>query len=261
MKKSVIKDVLYDFLQEPTRENFTALVLNGTGEQDNIDFKEIWIKEDKLAEIILGIANSGGGAIVIGIKENVDGTTDAVGISKIEDKANISSKISKFLPDTISFEVCDFDYSGEEYSKLKDKKFQVIFINSEEEKLPYVWSRDSGENTIGVVYIRRGTKTCKANNRELQELIDKRIRASYVEGSSLGLEEHLKQLKILYNNIDKNKTYFTFGSNFSKTLGNLIGGNVSLKENLNYPKEEYDEFIGRMIHQKKLKIERVLDLK
>lgn len=261
MGKSAIKDVLYDFLQVPTRENFTSLVLNGTGEQDNIDFKEVWIKEDKLAEIILAIANSGGGAIVIGIKENTDGTTDAVGISKIEDKANISSKISKFLPDTISFEVCDFDYSGEDYSKLKDKKFQVIFVNSEEEKLPYVWSKDSGENAIGVVYIRRGTKTCKANNMELQELIDKRILASYVEGSSLGLEEHLKQLKILYNSIDKSRTYFTFGSNFSKALGNLMGNSITLKENSSYPKEDFDEFVGRMIQQKKLKIEKVLDLK
>ena len=251
MEKISIKDALYEFLQEPTREKFTSLILEGTGEQDNIDFKETWIKEEKLAEIILAIANSGGGAIVIGVKENENGTTDAVGISKMEDKANISNKISKFLPETISYNVCDFDYTSEDYSKLKDKKFQVIFINSEEKKLPYVWNKDSGENTIGVVYIRRGTKTCKANNIELQELIDKRIRASYTEGSTLSLEEHLKQLKILYDSIVKNQTYFTFGEAFSKTLSNLMGTKIASEKNPLYPKESYDEFVSKMIQQKK----------
>ena len=64
-----IKEMVYDVLQNPTRENFIDILDNGLGEQDNLDFKVQWIEAQKLAEILLGIANSGGGAIILGVKE------------------------------------------------------------------------------------------------------------------------------------------------------------------------------------------------
>lgn len=256
--KRALKDVLYEFLQNPTRENFVELVLKGTGEQNNIDFKGEWIKEEKIAEIMLGIANSGGGVIIIGVKENKeDKTIKAAGIEKIVDKAVICRKIDNFLPDTISYSIHDFDYSGEEYSKMKNKKFQVIFIESEDEKLPYVWNKGSGENAIGVVFIRKGTNTDRANNAQLQRLIDKRILASYHKGSSLELEEHLKQLKVLYENIRRNKVSFNVLNNHN-VFGNVF---ARIEANENYPNESYEQFINRMIQEKKYKIEKVLDLK
>lgn len=81
-----IKEMVYDVLQNPTRENFIDILDNGLGEQDNLDFKVQWIEAQKLAEILLGIANSGGGAIILGVKENEDGTLESIGLSKIEDK-------------------------------------------------------------------------------------------------------------------------------------------------------------------------------
>lgn len=74
-----------------------------TGEQDNIDFKEEWISNTKLCEIMLGMANCGGGVIIFGIKEKEDGTVDAVGLEKIEDKADIANKCKKFLPENFLF--------------------------------------------------------------------------------------------------------------------------------------------------------------
>ena len=87
-----IKEMVYDVLQNPTRENFIDILDNGLGEQDNLDFKVQWIEAQKLAEILLGIANSGGGAIILGVKENEDGTLESIGLSKIEDKEKIHSK-------------------------------------------------------------------------------------------------------------------------------------------------------------------------
>ncbi len=69
-----VKEAVYNVLQEPTRENFMDILDNGFGEQDNLDFKEQWIDFQKLSEIILGIANSGGGVIILGVKENENGT-------------------------------------------------------------------------------------------------------------------------------------------------------------------------------------------
>ena len=37
--------------------------------------------------------------------------------------------------------------------------------------------------------------------QEIKDMIDKRIEATYMEKSNLQLEEHLKQLKTLYNNL------------------------------------------------------------
>ena len=123
-----IKEMVYDVLQNPTRENFIDILDNGFGEQDNLDFKVQWIEAQKLAEIVLGIANSGGGAIILGVKENEDGTLESIGLSKIEDKEKIHSKMAKFLPETIKFEIADFDFSNESYSKLTGRLFQLILI-------------------------------------------------------------------------------------------------------------------------------------
>ena len=58
-QKKYMMDVGYDFFQNPTRDNFVNLILKNTGEQDNLDFKEEWIDEQKLAKRMLGIANVG----------------------------------------------------------------------------------------------------------------------------------------------------------------------------------------------------------
>ena len=42
-----IKEMVYDVLQNPTRENFIDILDNGLGEQDNLDFKVQWIEAQK----------------------------------------------------------------------------------------------------------------------------------------------------------------------------------------------------------------------
>lgn len=53
--RSSNKDIMYEFFQNPTRENFTHLIQNNTGEQNNIDFKSEWVKDYKIAQIMLGM--------------------------------------------------------------------------------------------------------------------------------------------------------------------------------------------------------------
>ena len=102
---TVMKETIYSILQEPTREKFVEYLLNGGGEQDNVDFKEKMIDHQKLSEVILGIANTGGGVIIFGIKENDDGTIEAVGLEQLEDKEKVTSKLQKYLPEALHINV------------------------------------------------------------------------------------------------------------------------------------------------------------
>ena len=73
----------------------------------------------------------------------------------------------------------------------------------------------------------------------------------------------MKQLKLLYKNIEKEKVFISGG--IADTFKNLasawwFGGQKRTEPNPLYPDEEYEEFISRLITAKKNKIERVLDL-
>lgn len=263
-----IKENVYNFLQKPTRESFIDIIIEGVGEQNCIEFKKKWIESQKLSEIMLGMANTGGGVIILGIEEKPDGTIEAIGLEKLFDKEKQHSKISKFLPDTVKFDILDFDFSDESYSKIKNKLYQMILIQSDDKDLPYIWNKDSNENQVGFVFIRKGTKTVKANSTELSALIDKKIKSIYTEGSKLALEEHLNQLKILYNYVGAKETITHKNIlNIGKVLSEkfqLISesmGEVEKTRNPFYPEEDFEEFVSNMIKMKKLKIEKVLDLK
>ena len=259
----MIKEAVYNVLQKPTRENFIDILSNGFGEQDNLDFKGQWNDYQKLSEIILGIANSGGGAIILGVKENDDGTMEALGLKQLEDKEKVYGKIQKFLPDTLEFSIGDFDFTDESYSKIEGKLFQILFVSCKEVELPYVWKKDSNGAGAGGIFYRRGTKTVKANMQEITDMIDKRIKASCDEQSNLQLEEHLKQLDTLYKYITPKTYSVSLYDKLFRNLNNTMSNSaiISGVSNPNYPKESYEEFIEKMIERKKKKIEWVLDLK
>ncbi len=246
-----LKDTMYEFLQNPFREKFSELVRSATGEENTVEFKREWIDEQKLAEIILGIANTDSGVIVFGVEENEDCTYTSCGIECLKDKAIIHQKISKYLPPNLLFEIYDFDYSGEEYARLKDKKFQVIIISAEEEKLPYVCIKSGDCLKEGAIYVRRGTRTMLANAVEVERLLNRRIETMHSTASQLELEEHLMQLQVLYDSITRRNDIFW---EFDKQMEELEPINP------NYPTEDFEAFIARMISEKKRKIETVLDL-
>lgn len=84
------------FFEKPTREGLRDLIKSNIGETDYLDFKTEWPEYPKLAKHILALSNSGGGAIITGVKQNEDGTIESVGSNEIGDKEKITKGIKAY---------------------------------------------------------------------------------------------------------------------------------------------------------------------
>ena len=272
--KGQAKDQLYDyFLKEPTKENFRRFLQENCGEMDEIDYKEKWIEKGHLAKTILSMANSGGGVIVVGVREEDDGTLIPIGLETFEDKAKINDDIAKYFPASLDYEIFDFNYNASEYEAVKDKKFQMLLVHDTPDRLPFISLKETTDLEKDVIYVRRGTKCEKASASEIEHIISRKMETVFKESSDLSLDEHLIQLKKLYNELPKKIKVLVkkgeptamslFIQQFSSKLGNMWQSNdvYDYQDNPDYPSESYEAFNLRMIDKKKLKIEKVLDLK
>lgn len=262
-----IKDQVYVLLQEPTLDKFREFLQSQTGEHNAIDFKSQWIENAALAKEMLALANSRGGFIVFGVAENEDKSVRIEGLSEIKDKAVVSNGIKNFLSSNLKYEIYDFSYDTSEYEALNNKKFQMLVVEDTPEHIPFLAKKESGSLKQNMVYVRRGTSCELANEEELQAMFNRRMNYLHpLNGEPLQLDEHLKQLKILYEKIEKNHVYYKNG--LSEGVASIFGsfaklitkGERVVEPNPLYPDESYEEFVSRMIVEKKKKIERVLDL-
>ena len=246
----ITKDSLMNFFKEPTIENFKDFLEQHVGESNEIDFKSNWIEDSKLAKIIMAIANYGGGCIVIGINEK-DGHYEATGIEDILDPSTFSNKIEKFFPKSILSKILlkDFIYDDDVYVKLKGKKFQVIFINTDLEDLPIICANNGDSVKKGDIYYRVGTKAEKISYEALQALINEKVQFEKSKIYNKTLKDELEQLKTLYESIPRfvNPNY---SSQIYRQLGKV--------QNRNYPEKTFDELIYDMIKKKIDKIEKFL---
>lgn len=281
-----IKDKFYDnLLKSPTKESFRKFIVNNYGELNELDFKEKLIEYPHLAKTILAMSNSGGGIIVFGIKQEEDGGVIPVGLEKLEDKAIIDNGLNSYIPSSLRYGVLDFSYDSAEYDKMKGKKFQLLVVYNIPSLIPFFSIKDYTEEknrkpkTVlnkNDIYVRRGTKCEKATVDDINSIITARITSFFKETSDLSLEEHLTQLKVLYNELpQKIKVLIRKGESvfsasmistielFSKSIQTYCGTPDEYEEqdNPEYPGESYEEFINRMIERKKIKIEKTLDLK
>lgn len=269
------KDKFYDeFLKEPTKDKFRSFLKDTCGEMDEIDFKSEWITKGHLAKTLLAMANSHGGIIVVGAKEESDGRINPFGISEFKDKADINNEISKYIPSELDYEIFNYSYDSSEYEAMKNKKFQLLIVHDTPDRLPFISRSETDGLDRDTIYIRRGTKCEKATASEIEKLLADKIATIFKETSNLSLDQHLKQLKILYNELPrkinvlvrKGKPSVTeLGLQaLAKSMANVFKGEPDEYDeidNPDYPKETYEKFIGRMIEIKKMKIEKVLDLK
>lgn len=267
-----IKDRFYDqFLKEPTKDRFIEFVHSNCGEMNEIDFKEKWVEKGHLAKTILAMANSGGGIIVFGVREEDDGSLVPMGLDKLKDKSTID--LGKLVSPNLDYEILDFNYDSPVYPATDYHSFQIIVVHNTPDRLPFVSLGETNGIDKDIIYVRRNTRTEKANEREIESIIQNRLSFVYNTGNSdLSLPEHLRQLRLLYEEMPRNiRVVVRRGepSKLVKTLS-LLGsvssalyGDVEYEEQPNpvYPQESYEQFISRMIEAKKLRIEHVIDVK
>lgn len=262
-----LKDQVYSLLQEPTLEKFREFLHAQMGEHNSIDFKSQWIENSALAKEMLALANSYGGFIVFGVAEDEDKSIRIDGLPEIKDKAVISNGIKNYISSNLKYEIYDFSYTTSEYEALKDKHFQMLVVEDVPEYIPFLSKKESNSLKKNMIYVRRGTSCEIANEEEIQAMLNRRMNYLHpLNGEPLQLEEHLKQLKILYEKIEKNHIYYKKDlpagmTSFFESIGKiLMNGEKVVEPNPLYPDESYEQFVSRMIAEKKKKIERVLDL-
>lgn len=254
------KDELYDILNNPTRENFRALLQNHMGEEDYLDFKKDWPEKEKEARHILAMANSGGGCIVFGVIQKDDGTFEIDGLDKLKDAADLRKEVKSYLPSSLKYYIKDFSYDNSEYKAMKGKKFQILIVEDEPLELPFVCCKDGEKIKDGDIYVRKGTESERANNFEISEMIKRKIKETKIPRNNINmpLNKHLEQLKILYEELTYTTRYSDVLVNISKALSIFDSSAVHKKEC--YPKEDYDSFVVRMLDKKKKRIEEELDI-
>lgn len=242
------------FFEAPTRELLRDVLKRNVGEADDLDFKEMWPAPDKVAKHLLAMANSNGGCIVIGVRQNSDGSLDPCGLSTLRDKADIAKTTGPFLPPNLRYETLDFSFPASEYGHIAGKKFQVLFIEDVPTELPFVSRRQSECIREAAVYVRRGTTSTEATYEELQYVLNRRIETGYSSSHLLVLEDHLRQLKLSYSQIDRVRYRSPFeGLTQVLTL-------AQTEANRDYPSEGLDRFVARCINDKKHEIRKVLGL-
>lgn len=251
-----IKDAFAGFFEDPTRETLRALLQGHVGETRHLDFKTEWPEHSALAKQVLGLANTAGGVLVVGVQEQADKSLDPVGLAAFRDKADITNGLKNYLPANVlsQVSVLDLAYDTAEYSKIEGKKFQVAIIEFDAEAIPAVAVKAGTGIRKGAIYYRKEGVTEEATYDEIQIAINKRL-TSERAAPEHDLDHHLRQLKVLYGAIEK-----TTQSNWLVPhLGQLSSVMKMLySENPLYPAESYDQFIARMVALKKTVIEKEL---
>lgn len=253
-KTKALKDLFEEFFENPSKVGLKELLKGHVGEEKEFDFKQEWPGSTRLSKQILGIANSGGGCIILGVSERQDKTFEPVGLPTLQDKADFRNLVKTYLPSPLlnNLSLEDFCYEESEYPKLKGKKFQVVFIVSDASHLPYVCTRDGEAIRQAAIYVRRQGLTEEAGHDDLQQLINARIATRYSTDREITLKNHLEELKLLYSQIQSSHSDLNINTIFNTFL--------LTSPNPNYPSEGYERFVARMIKRKKRRIEEVLDI-
>ncbi|MDD5242432.1 MAG: ATP-binding protein [Syntrophorhabdaceae bacterium] len=251
------KEEFAKFCESPDRTKLRELLKQNTGEYAHIDFKERWPEIPETAKHVLGFANSGAGVLVIGISEEQNGSHIPKGIDAFEDKTNIKSKLQKYLPAELEYDIYNFEYDNEaEWGPIKNKQFQVLLVEDTPQYLPFLSLNSSG-NTLhrNRVYYRGKTNTEEATHEELKKIINRRLDTNISTTAENQFKEHFDQLKILYLFIDK---YIVKAPFWMQNLQTIAQMGSKKERNPRYPTVDFEDFVLRMIERKKEVIESMI---
>jgi predicted HTH transcriptional regulator len=253
------KEEFAKFCENPERTKFRELIKQNTGEYNHLDFKEIWPDIPNLAKDILGFSNAEGGILVMGVRTESSGELTIKGINSLEDKTKIKAKLQKYLPFELKYEIHDFTYNNDvEWRDIKNKKFQVLMVEDTPQYIPFLSLQTSGDILYkNRVYYRGKTNTEEVTYEELKKILNRRLDTNASTTVEDEFKEHLTQLKTLYSFIDRYYTTIPWASRY--WAGNLLG--IQTHNNPIFPKEDFEEFIAKMIERKKDIIGSTLRLK
>ena len=243
--KTFLKENFATFIEYRNRLELRELLRNNIGEFNFLDFKQKIIDIPKLAKHLLGFANSGGGILIFGVLENDDGSFDCIGVEQLHDKTDLKKKLEKYIPYTLSYEIYNFSYKNEvEWREIKNKKFQVIFVDNTPEHLPFLSKKDHG-NTLhkNRIYYRKNTCTEEASYDELQNLFNSRIETMSNTKNEIELKNQLDQLKMLYSYLQRETAKIS--PDKYENYKSLFLLNPS------FPNETFEEFVSKIIEMKK----------
>jgi predicted HTH transcriptional regulator len=250
-----LKEAFAVFFENPSRESLRKLLIDHTGEHDDLDFKSEFelIPPPKLAKHIIAMANKAGGAIVFGVKETENSKFESVGL-ELDDKTEFQKKIEAYLPDKLIRSVHDFSFNEVEYTKIIGKSFRVVIVEYTPDYIPFLSKKDGEGIKKNLIYIRKNSSSETADYNDLQDIFNRRLETSFSSAREISLMEHFKELKDIYSLIKKGWWY------------DIITANVpdddlyyyDFEPNPKYPKEDYDDFVVRMITLKKSVIESII---
>ena len=248
-------------LQDPSRDKLHELLQASGGEFRDLDFKETWPAKAAVVKQVLGLANIGGGVLVVGVREESNGSLAPVGLPSFTDKADITGWLKSILPTNLldSVSVHDFDYPTGDYGVIAGKKFQLLFVQPDAKHLPFLPLKEGDKILQGVIYVRREGLVDTATHEEVQRILNTRIAEGHSTQPELDLQAHIDQLRVLYASIDKTKRSglgllgnTAAYSGLIKSLGGMTQPNPL------YPTESFDDFVSSQITAKKNVIMRVL---
>jgi hypothetical protein len=225
------------FFEAPTREGLRDVLKQNIGETDYLDFKREWPEFPKLAKHVLALGNSGGGALIVGVEQEPDGSVKSVGVPAMLDKVKLFKGIRGYIPDSINADLFDFTFKDSEYDAIKGMSFQVLIVEFDSRIIPLLATRSGDGIRDNAIYIRKGTSSEEANH------------TGFSNTKTLKLNEHIEQLQVV------NKSRRVRGGYNESALASItrwVGEAGSSKD--------YYQFMDELYEQKKTQIRKELGL-
>lgn len=250
------KENLASFLKDPTRDNLRSLLMLESVEDNDLEFKRQLIPYDDIARHILAMSNKHGGAIVFGINEVEDNAFQSNGLDNLPDMTDFDKKLSNYVPtelkrnDLLHTLPCRFDDNDD--ADFSGKIFLVIIVYYNPKFIPFISIKAGERLKKDTIYTRRNRASEPANHDEIQEILNKRIETEYSTTDERELIEHLEELKKLYSYIPEK-----IRRKIESMADRMLRDYDYELSNPNYPKESYEEFVGKLIDIKK---EIIIDL-